>query len=115
MTRTYRRIVAQHQRDYPHQIRLEHAGGWRARHIHHAFHQLELAAVRDRMEWFEGGVTVFGFKSRAHCNAFYGWTLASGIEWRVPPEEQDQRPAPVPEHYNWQGPTRHGGFRPPSR
>ncbi|MBM3647265.1 MAG: hypothetical protein FJX11_05680 [Alphaproteobacteria bacterium] len=112
MTRTYRRIVDQYRRDYPHQIRLEHAGGWRARYITHAFRQLGLVAVRDRAEWFESGVLVFGFRSREHSNAFYAWTLASCIDWQVPPNEQDQRPAPVPEHFDWQGPTPHRGFKP---
>ena len=68
-------------------------------HIRHALITLELKAVTHWMEWFED-VKVIGFRKRRDHGAFYAWMLASGIDWRVPPDEQPDRSAPQPPA-NW--------------
>lgn len=95
MTRSYSKIVAQHQRDFPHQVRLRNAGDWRDRYCSRMHYMVTAAAL---VIWFEGGrggdrLWVYGFKAADQAAAFQRWADGCGINWSIRPQD-DQRPRP---------------------
>jgi len=71
VTRTYRQIVANHQRQYPHQVKLANAGDWRDRHCSHKAREIMSGPL---VQWFEGGLWVYGFKTAEQAAAFKAWS-----------------------------------------
>ena len=99
MTRTYRQIFADHQRHYPHQVRLANGGDWRDRHSTHKAREISGGPL---VQWFEGHgerLWVYGFKKANQAVAFRAWSENCGIDWSVPPSEQppETRPPKPPE------------------
>jgi hypothetical protein len=96
VTRTYRQIVADHQRHYPHQVKLANAGGWRDQHSAHKVREIMPGPL---VQWFEHGLWVYGFKTAEQAAAFKAWSESFGIDWSVPPSEQplETRPPKPPE------------------
>ena len=95
MTRTYRQIVADHRRHYPHQVKLANAGDWRDRHCSHKAREIMPGPLA---QWFEGHgdrLWVYGFETVEQATSFKAWSETCGIDWSVPPAEQpiDSRPA----------------------
>jgi len=63
VTWRYRHIVADYRRQYPHEVKLAHAGDWRARHCTHKAREIMPGPV---VQWFEGHgdrLWVYGFKT----------------------------------------------------
>jgi hypothetical protein len=96
MTRRYHHIVADHRRQYPHQVKLANAGDWRDRHSTHKAREISGSPL---VQWFEDGLWVYGFKTAEQAAAFKAWSESSGIDWGVPPSEQppEARPPKPPE------------------
>jgi hypothetical protein len=100
VTRTYRQIVADHQRQYPHQVKLANAGDWRDRHCSHKAREIMSGPL---VKWVEGPYHdrrgVYGFKAPEQATAFKAWSESCGIDWTVPPTEQppETRPPKPPE------------------
>jgi hypothetical protein len=98
VTRTYRQIVADHRRRYPHQVKLANAGGWRDRHCTHKAREIVAGPL---VQWFEGPDNdrrwVYGFETPEQAAAFKAWSESCGIDWAVPPDEQATRPPSPPE------------------
>jgi hypothetical protein len=99
MTRRYHQIVADHRRQYPHQVKLANAGAWRDRHSAAKARELMRGPL---VQWFEGHgdrLWVYGFKTAEQAAAFKGWSESCGIDWSVPPDEQNlaTRPPNLPE------------------
>src|SRR5882672_2418342 len=100
--RSWRAMTRDFAREFPHQVRLTHAGLWRDFHTGHAVQHLDVRAYR---RWTEGDVFVFGFKS--------AWSEACGIDWSIAADEQARRPPnpprrpiygePSPGGRGWQG------------
>jgi hypothetical protein len=90
--RTYRQIVADHRRQYPHQVKLANAGDCRDRHCSHKAREIMFGPL---VQWFEGGLWVYGFKTAEQAAAFKAWSQSCSIDWAVPPAEQP--PATRPE------------------
>jgi hypothetical protein len=91
MTRTYRQIVADHRRHYPHQVKLANAGDWRDRHCSHKAREIMSGPL---VQWFEGGLWVYGFKTAEQAAAFKAWSESCSIDWAVPPAEQPPETRP---------------------
>jgi hypothetical protein len=92
VTRTYRQIVADHRRHYPHQVRLTNAGGgWRDRHSAYKAREIMSGPLVQR---FEGGLWVYGFKTVEQAAAFKAWSESCGIDWSVPACEQPPETRP---------------------
>jgi hypothetical protein len=100
VTRTYRQIVADHRRHYPHQVRLTNAGGWRDRYSAHKAREIMSGPL---VQWFEGPDKyrrwVYGFKTAEQAAAFRTWSENCGIDGSVPASEQppETRPPKPPE------------------
>ena len=91
MSRSYRKIVADHHREFPHQVRLTNTGDWRFDHCSRAHSQV----IHGNLGWWhEDGASVFGFKTADHAAAFQRWADTCGIDWTVEPRAQ---PLPHPE------------------
>jgi hypothetical protein len=60
MSRSYRKLVDQYHREYPHTVALENGTDWREDYLGRAHY----AATKGPLVlWFEGGRQVYGFKS----------------------------------------------------
>ncbi|MBX9942942.1 MAG: hypothetical protein K2Y40_02575 [Reyranella sp.] len=116
MPRAYARIVADYRRAFRHQVRLPHCRLWRLAHVDAQLRHL--AAPRDKAQWFEGSelrgddVAVFAFRCPLQAAVLRDWSERCGIDWTLPPEEQQRRPSPPPmDHRAFYGPSGHTGFR----
>jgi hypothetical protein len=51
------------------------------------------------VQWFEGGLWVYGFETAEQAAAFKAWSESCGIDWSVPASEQppETRPPMSPE------------------
>src|SRR5438445_11553892 len=84
----YRQIVANHRRQYPHQVKFANAGEWCDRHCSHKAREIMPGPL---VQWFEGagdGVWVYGFKTAEQAAAFKGLSESCGIDWSVPASDQ---------------------------
>ena len=79
-------MVHDFQREFPHQIRLAFAQGWRNRHVTHALHHRR--SLHDYRWWTEGEIDVWGFKDIEDVVTFEMWATSCGIDWEVPPGAQ---------------------------
>ena len=89
MSRPYRKIVAQHHRDYPHTVTVPNGGGWRDGYLNRA----QYAATEGALAmWFEEGKHVYGFKTADQAAAFKAWVDTCGIDWSTEPTD-----GPIPD------------------
>jgi hypothetical protein len=95
VTRTYRQIIADPQRQYPHQVKLANAGDWRDRHCSLKAREIMSGPL---VQWFEGPDNdrqwVYGFKTLEQATAFKAWSENCSIDWAVPPAEQPPETRP---------------------
>ena len=94
MARSYSKIVADHRRAYPHQVRLKNADDWRADYCSRQHYVITGGVLA---LWFERegseSLSVFGFTTAEQAAAFEAWTKTCGIDWSIRPREQ---PLPLP-------------------
>ena len=104
MSRPYRKMVAEYQRQYSHQVRLRNTGDWRFDHCSRAHYQV---AGGNLVWWHEGtGESIFGFKTADQAAAFQRWADTCGINWTVEPRAQPlPHPEPPPERPWTYGPA----------
>jgi hypothetical protein len=88
--------VSNYRRAYPHQVKLANGGDWRDRHSNHKAREISGGPL---VQWFEGGLWVYGFKTAEQAAAFKTWSESCGIDWSVPANEQppETRPPSPPE------------------
>ncbi len=111
MSRSYRKIVADYHRRYPHQVRLANSGDWRHVHTGRAHYQVTGGPL---VWWSEDGFSVFGFTTADQAAAFRRWSETCGIDWTVEPRAQPlPHPEPPPERPATSGPTPPGRAPPP--
>ncbi len=84
--RSWAAMVRGFQREYPYQIRLAFAHGWRNRHVSHALHYRR--SLHDYRWWTEGEIDVWGFREIEDVVTFEMWATSCGIDWDVPPDLQ---------------------------
>jgi hypothetical protein len=95
-------------REFPHQVRLANAGGWRTDHTSAALRSVEPRSVQ---WWTEGSdvdgssTSVWGFLRLEDCIWFELWATSSGIDWAVRPEGQSERPYLPVDHRQIYGAT----------
>ena len=77
MSRSYRKLVADHHREFPHQVRLKNTGDWRSDHCSRAHYQ---ATGGPLVWWHEGGFSVYGFKRADQAAEFQHWADTCGID-----------------------------------
>lgn len=103
MSRSYSRIVADYERQYPHKVRLPNTGDWRFDHCSRAHYQ----ATGGHLVWWKAdGLSVFGFKTPEQAAAFQHWSESCGIDWSVEPRAQPlPHPPPPPERPSTTAPS----------
>ena len=104
MSRPYRKMVAEYQRQYPHQVRLRNTGDWRFDHCSRAHYQV----THSHLDWWHEGTdeSIFGFTSAEQAAGFKRWADTCGIDWTVEPRAQPlPHPEPPPERPMGYGPT----------
>jgi hypothetical protein len=100
MSRSYKHIRRDNQRAFPHQVRLVNARLWRMDHVDAQLRQLKPGSWT---WWHEGDerrcddVGIWGFKCPVQAAALQDWSTRCGIDWRIPPEQQADRPPPPAE------------------
>jgi hypothetical protein len=104
VSQSYRKLVADYQRQYPHQVRLKNAGDWRSDHTGRAHYQVTGGPL---VWWHEGtGESIFGFKTPEKAAAFQHWADTCGIDWTVEPRAQPlPHPPKPPDRPTPYGPT----------
>jgi hypothetical protein len=106
VSHSYRNIVAQYHRDYPHQVPVQNGDDWREEYLSRAHYAATGGAL---VQWYEDGVKVYGFKSADQAAAFKHWVDTCGIDWttrpRAGPIPKFDKPSERPSTY---GPTPRG-------
>lgn len=100
MAGTYASIVRDYQRRFKHEVRLRNAYVWRIAHINHRVRHLSREEFGDWHEGDQGRANYFGvwgFKCPAQAACLEGWAVDCGVDWSILPEDQTERPPPVPE------------------
>ena len=83
-SRSYKKLVAQHRRDYPHAVTVQNAREWRDKVLDRA----HFAATGGLLvQWFEDGEKVYGFKTAEQAAAFKRWVETCGIDWTTDPRD----------------------------
>ena len=100
--RSWRSIMREYAREFPHHVALPNAGGWRTDHTSDALRNLPRGLYR---WWTEADWSVWGFKSIERAVGFEIWSTSSGIDWTVAPRDQIERPPTPPETEPTYGPT----------
>jgi hypothetical protein len=94
--------------EFPHQVRLANAGGWRTAHTSAALRSVDPRSVRwwTERSAVDGILTfVWGFKRFEDAIWFELWATSSGIDWTVRPEAQHERPHLPADHRQLYGAT----------
>ncbi len=100
MSRSYKHSRRDNARAFPHQVRLPSARLWRMDHVDAQLRHLQ---PRQWAWWHEGDerrgddVGIWGFKCPVQAAALQDWATRCGIDWKVPPEQQADRPPGPPE------------------
>jgi hypothetical protein len=89
MSLPYRKIVANHRRNCPHQVPVQNGDDWREQYLADQHHAVTGGPL---VQWYENGVTVYGFTSAEQAAAFKAWVDGCGIDWSTRP-----RAGPIPD------------------
>jgi hypothetical protein len=106
--RSWSQLKRNFVREFPHQVRLTNAGGWRTAHTSAALRSVDPRSLR---WWTEGSdvdgalVSVWGFQRLEDAIWFELWATSSGIDWSDRPEAQRERPFLPRNHRQLYGPT----------